>query len=265
MIKAFNSRKDGYLFHYAHFICDCLFVDVINKVFHFDKIIRMDTIDQKIGHFSKIYEEVLNIKNVEININDYNNLPLDTVRLGPKEKYISKENFDIFKQYIFSVYKIDDSYDNNQYPPIILVKRNHRRKLVENTDFKEIQNTFEQTFVQTTGSERREIRDINKLDDKLNEKYKNKFKSVYFEDIPFDEQIKYFNNAKIIICAHGAVMANTFFCKENTILIEVVCDDSKYIFFDAISALLNLNHIKCYYNDADYIFNKVASIETAFI
>lgn len=29
MIRIKNNRKEGSLFHYAHFICDCLFSEII--------------------------------------------------------------------------------------------------------------------------------------------------------------------------------------------------------------------------------------------
>lgn len=74
-----------------------------------------------------------------------------------------------------------------------------------------------------TGKERREINNISKLETYLQNKYSDKFKSVYFENLSFEEQVRNFNNAKLIICAHGAVMSNMFFCKENTSILEVIC------------------------------------------
>ena len=53
--------------------------------------------------------------------------------------------------------------------------------------------------------------------------YSDKFKALYFENIAFEEQVLYFNNAKLIICAHRAVMSNMFFCKKGTTIIEVTC------------------------------------------
>ena len=100
----------------------------------------------------------------------------------------------------------------------------------------------------TNGAERREIDNIDGVEKFLNKTYKNKFKSLYFENIPFNEQVKCFNNAKLIICAHGAVMSNMFFCKKGTTIIEVVCEKD-YIFFDKISRILNLNHKKCRENN----------------
>lgn len=40
MIKIKNNRVDGSLFHYAHFICDCLFPEIICDIFNYDEVIR---------------------------------------------------------------------------------------------------------------------------------------------------------------------------------------------------------------------------------
>ena len=68
----------------------------------------------------------------------------------------------------------------------------------------------------------------------------------------FYEQIKYYNNAKIIICAHGASMSNMLFCKQGTIILEVTCDMT-WDFFDITSTVLKLIHVKC--NDNKYRYN----------
>jgi hypothetical protein len=66
MIKVINNRNEGSLFHYAHFLCDCLFPEIINDIFKYNEVIREKNIHQTIGNFSKIYEEVMMIKNKEL-------------------------------------------------------------------------------------------------------------------------------------------------------------------------------------------------------
>ena len=104
----------------------------------------------------------------------------------------------------------------------------------------------------TTGKERREINEIDSLEEYLKKKYNDSFNSVYLELISFEEQIKIFNNAKLIVCAHGAGMSNMFFCKEQTTIIEVTCN-TNWIFFDTMSKILNLKHIKCHDNNLNSI------------
>jgi len=246
MIKIKNNRNEGSLFHYAHFICDCLFTEIINDIFNYSEVIREKNIHQTIGNFSKIYTDVMRIKNTELLINDFNNLNVDTICYKNKESYCDKIYFDKFINFIFQRYNIKNLEYNNDYPEVILIKRNHRINLIDDEYLSKINTNV------TTGSERREINNIIDIENLLNKKYENKCKSLYFENLHFEEQIKYFNNAKLIICAHGAVMSNMFFCKEGTKIIEVTCSCS-WPFFDTISEILKLNHIKCHENNFDSI------------
>ena len=75
----------------------------------------------------------------------------------------------------------------------------------------------------------------------------------------FLEQIKYFNNAKLIVLAHGAALSNLFFCKEGTKILEVVCN-SRFEFFNVISKNLNLYHIKCEENKYDKIIDMIKKL-----
>ena len=135
-----------------------------------------------------------------------------------------------------------------------VIKRTERINLINDEYLSKINTNI------TTGKERREINNIELLEsylnNKYNNKYNNKFRSLYFENIFFEEQVKYFNNAKLIICAHGAVMSNMFFCKEGTQIIEVTCD-MHWIFFDIISDILKLNHKKCYKNNFNDIIKLI--------
>uniref|UniRef100_A0A6C0JY47 Uncharacterized protein n=1 Tax=viral metagenome TaxID=1070528 RepID=A0A6C0JY47_9ZZZZ len=63
----------------------------------------------------------------------------------------------------------------------------------------------------------------------------------------------------LIICAHGAVMSNMFFCKSGTTIIQVTCG-TVYRVFDTISKILNLNHIKCHKNNKDTILQKIENV-----
>ncbi len=248
MIKIKNNRIGGSLFHYAHFLCDCLFPEIINDIFKYDEVIREKNIDQTIGNFSKIYTDIMITKNTELLNKEFNDLQIDIISYENKEKYIDKIYFDKFRNFIFSRYKINNLEYNNNYPNVILIKRNDRINLIDDEYLSKINTNI------TTGKERREINNIDSIEIYLKDKYKDKFKSIYFENISFEEQVLYFNNAKLIICAHGAVMSNMFFCKEETKIIEVTCD-TNWIFFDNISKILNLKHIKCTKNNFVEIVN----------
>jgi hypothetical protein len=85
MIKVKNNRINGSLFHYAHFLCDCLFPEIMNDTFKYDEVIREKNINQTIGNFSKIYKEVMMIKNTELLSDHFNNLNIDTIIYKNKE------------------------------------------------------------------------------------------------------------------------------------------------------------------------------------
>ena len=210
------------------------------------KLLEKKVSIKTIGNFHKIYTDVLMIKHRELLTNDFNNLKVDIITYKNKAEYCDKLYFEKFRNFIFSRYKINNLEYNNDYPEVLLIKRNERINLIDDEYLSRINTNT------TTGRERREINNIIDIENFLVKKYENKFKSLYFEVMPFEEQIKYFNNTKLIICAHGAVMANMFFCKEGTKIIEVTCG-SKFLFFDEISKILNLNIIKCHENNFDDI------------
>lgn len=57
----------------------------------------------------------------------------------------------------------------------------------------------------------------------------------------------------MIVCSHGAVMSNMFFCKEGTTVIEV--GGGQYQCFNKIAKILNLNLITHKANNYTKIIN----------
>ena len=186
-------------------------------------------------------------KNVELDTIDFDNLKTKII-IYNKNNYIDNIYFNKFRNFIFTRYSINSLIYNKNYPEIILIKRGGRINLIDDIELKNINKNI------TTGYERREINKIECVDEYLKKKYSNRFKSIFLEEITFYEQVKYFNNSKLIICAHGAAMSNMFFCKIGTTIIEITCD-TYYPFFDIISKNLQLNHIKCNENNFDIIIN----------
>ena len=254
IIKVKNTQTGEGLFHYAHFLCECLFIEVIYKLFKYCEVIRLKSVNTTLGNFKKIYEEVMLIKNKELLPIDYKNLNVKEIKTLKRSDFSNKKYFDMFRNYIFNRYNIEHLKFNSVYPEVILIKRGSRINLIYDQFLKKLNKNI------TTGKERREINNIEELDEFLENKYKDKYKSLYFENIEFKEQVKYFNNAKFIICAHGAVMSNMFFCKENTYILEITCN-KVWEFFDIISKILNLNHIKCHKNKLSEIIKKIEQIK----
>jgi hypothetical protein len=252
MILLINKRESGRLFHYAHFICDCLYIEIINDLYKYDKVIRLKTIDQTLGNFVNIYEEVMNIKSIELSKIEFDNLIEKQIILYPKEKYTDIQSMNKFRHFIFNRYNVNPLLFSENYPQVILIKRGNRIQLINDFELQNINNNI------TTGSERREIHNLEKVEEYLKNKYSDKFRCILLEYITFEEQVKLFNNAKLIILAHGAAMSNMFFCKKHTIIIEITCN-CKWKFFDIISKNLELNHIKLEINESKYIINYLDS------
>jgi capsular polysaccharide biosynthesis protein len=74
----------------------------------------------------------------------------------------------------------------------------------------------------TTGSERREIRCFNQVEQALQEVYGPEGLVVAeLENMTFAEQVRLFKGARAVIGIHGAGLANMVFCRPGTTLIEV--------------------------------------------
>ena len=174
MITIINKRKNGSLFHYAHFICDLLYPEVINEIYKYEKVIRIKNINQTLGNFSKIYEDVMKNKSLEIDETEFNSLNIQPIILLPKEQYTDIEYINIFRNYIFNRYNMNENMGQNKYPEILLINRGDRIQLIDDPELQKINKNV------STGKERREISDINKIEKYLKNNYSlDRFQSIY--------------------------------------------------------------------------------------
>lgn len=250
-IKVNTTRelRRGIVFHYAPFMLHCLFPEVINELYNYDTVYRQKTPDQSIGNFSSIYENLMGNKNVEVSKQNFDTLNINIINCEFKKEYCTKEYFDKFRNYIFTKYDIDGSTYDSNYPEVLLIKRS-KVNLIDDAELKRQLNPHQLA----NGPDRREIQNINQVESFLKQKYGERFKAVSLEHIPHKEQVKHFNNAKYIICSHGGGMANMFFCKENTKVVEIdIFRENRFKLFDWISDVLSLNHIKCNNSYSDII------------
>jgi len=248
-IKVENNRLFGSLFHYAHFLCDSLFTEIINDVYNYDEVIRKKILGQTIGNFDSIYNEVMQVKNIELPLPEYDNLKIDRIVPNRKECYQERKYFDKFRDFIFNRYSINPLEYDETYPEVILIERSNRVELISDEELKKINHNV------TNGKERREIVDIEKVEEYLQNKYTTRFKKIMLEHMPFEKQIRYFNNAKIIITVHGAAMANMFFCKEHTTVIQA--GQGRWDFFGVIVDILNIDIHYCDENTYDSFIKKI--------
>jgi hypothetical protein len=258
MVKVYNHRSGGDLYHYAHFLCDCVLPEFLANIHEVkgENVYRLKKLDQTLGNFSNIWEDIFNMKSIELPEHEYNKIPDKTLTIyrekmnngrGPNVDELHK-----FRQYIFQRFNIDhENYDHVHYPKILLIEREERIELINDQELQKMNKNV------TTGKERREIENIELLKTQLEATFQNNYKCIRLAGMKFDEQIKYFNNACMIICAHGAAMSNMLFCKPNTVIIEITCKVD-WKFFNQISNYIGLIHRKCD-NNVDIITKFVRS------
>ncbi len=95
----------------------------------------------------------------------------------------------------------------------------------------------------TCGKERRELENLSEIEDELSHSLGESFRAVFLEELPFKEQVSLFMLADAVVLAHGAAMANLFFCRAGASVLEVQCGKS-YQDFNTICEFLQLKHLK---------------------
>jgi hypothetical protein len=236
-IAIINRRSSGSLFHFAHFFSDCLYPEVLNEIYKYKKVIRIKNLDQTLGNFSKMYKEIMGNDTVEISESEFQSkIKIPTILRG-KEHYNDLTSINKFRDFIFQRYGISPADYNPNYPEILLIRRGGRIELLNDPVLQKINNN------KSTGSERREIKEVQHLEILLKRRYAQRTKTVYMETQPFEEQVKYFNNAKLIIMAHGAAMSSLIFCKPGLTTVMEIGNDN-YPWFNHCAKQLALNHLK---------------------
>jgi hypothetical protein len=254
-IKVNNIRHEGgWLFHYAHFMCDLLIPEVINKIYTYDVCYREKNLYQSLGNFKSLWERIMNTKTVELSEDEFKELNIPLINISRfnddcKNVYGKKEICE-FREYIFKRFNIKP---DSSYPEIILIERGVNKNLI-NKEQEEFSKDLNDNIL-LTGKERREIKDIELVKQYLN--INNiPYKCIMLEHMDYIEQIKYFNNAKIIIASHGAAMSNLLFCNKNTRVIEV---GGNWNFFNVIVDALSIKNIKCV-NKLDAIISTIKKV-----
>jgi len=253
MIKIINKRYTlGSLFHYAHFLIYCLFPEIINEIYKYKTVIREKSIDQTLGNFSLFYENVMGTKTKELEEAEFKNIRLQPIILPPKESYTNIASLTKFRNYIFKRYSINQNVYSDQHPKVVLIKRGGRVQLIDDPVLRKLNTNV------TTGRERREIAQIERIEEFMKQKYGDHFKAVYLETLPFEEQVKIFHNARLIVMAHGAATASVLFCKKKTMIVEIPCK-MNFPWFNKCFKILDINYLKLV-NNPEIIINFLKQI-----
>lgn len=238
-ILIFNQRPiGGFLYHYAHFIQDCIFPEIVHlKTYHNKNIIRKYNVRNHLGGFQEFYEKILNVKVIYLTEEEFKKKKKSTKNL--KKTYgflwtLYNVPFAIhkFQKYIYKKIRLSKltfhKYD------IILIERGVKKLIDDFTD------------TTLTGSQRREMVEIDQVENFVKRQSKRKnmtYLRVQLEHLSFEEQVFLFYHAHLIIGIHGAGLSNLLFCEKYTKVIEIRPIISNY--FSEISKFIPLIHIQC--------------------
>ena len=94
---------------------------------------------------------------------------------------------------------------------------------------------------------------------------RNGYEVIFPENMTYEEQVAYFSEAKIVVCATGAVLTNIIYCMPNTIIGCIIPEEYHFYLYSTIGKLLNLRNIyldaevterAAYFSANKYIVNK---------
>lgn len=261
MVKVINTRKLGYLFHYSHFLTDCVIPEICKKVYNSDSVYRIKNLNQTIGNFNKFYEDIMGVKNIELSKEDFDKIDCETINIKGLDGFFTPKIVRVAKDFIFERYSIKKE---KGYPKVILVERGNRVDLVDENVFK---NIDKDKYIFSNGKERRCINNIDSLKNYLQES-KVEYETIVLENMPLEKQIKYFNNADLVIASHGASLCNLIFCEKSTNVIEIspsiitnAMQKNVMHWFKNLSQANQLNYFFVE-NKIDSIINKIKEVES---
>ena len=218
-IRVKTKRPIGFLWHFGHFMHDFLMPmnDYLTTVrpspSHKLKIILFSAAanpealinnkagqlkkDDFLGDFREIAEKFLNIEvqyEFGMHFAKLINKRLHLVRPYSFGPYFP-QTFDSLISRAQDVYDLESC---NKYPPVILIERGCKPLSADRMGGQWVK----------TGSAIRTIENHGELKEALSNKYGDSFINVRLEDMPFEEQIALFKNAKLVVAQHGAGMCN---------------------------------------------------------
>jgi hypothetical protein len=212
----------GSITHYFHFFFAVLIPIIL---YHLKNKEKNFIITDDLGPMLKIlYDIPLNIIfKCEENIKSY--IKLDALD-SFKSKYYYNKNYKKMtfedKIKICSFFESNfPSYFSLQKYDIILIERKIEEKY-KLLDYSSSKNKMIKNLGKKSGSERRYIKNHKDIAIELKKIFGNKFKNISLENKPIMYQYFLFKHAKLIICQHGAALANIIFMQPNSCVLEII-------------------------------------------
>jgi hypothetical protein len=173
--------------------------DVLPRIFILKKIYKIKSDDFFIvpNYLYKFQKETLKLLGINNIINAY------------KKNHIKADK-------VISVH-FDVSQQNNFRIPIWVIKFLKIHLKVNSKNSKK----YEKIYIDRNDSLNTNLRKIENEDEIKNYLKKKGFKFLQLSNLEFLDEIRIFNNAKIVIGLYGAGLSNVIYCKKNTSVIEI--------------------------------------------
>jgi len=188
-----------------------------NNYFHwlFDILPKIEITRRAYGSLKNIDFFFLPFNNEEYKKVTLSKLGIDKKKIIPENKirYLYAKKIIIPAHPWFKKNLVSDLNFMPHWIIKFLTKKFKRKKIKKINKFKKI-------FIDRSDAKIKERQILNNNHLKLF-LIKNNFTIVQLSILKFEKQIQIFNNAKIIISAHGAGLANICFCKKGTKIIEL--------------------------------------------
>jgi hypothetical protein len=263
----------GTVTHYYHFFY-AVFIPLILKYIEYSKKYDKITfiVNDNLGPMVRILMELP----IDIKFSNYisekfkNKIKkeyLVTLNIHPSKKqkdkaWINKKWADFFT---YDKYKKINKFMNDQihkhdlilkpftkFDIVVIERKKDIRYLTQKNPINNKSNILEE-LVKVSGTDRRSIINHKEFFNSL-KKYFKKFKiiNISTEYLPIFDQYILFNNAKIVIAQHGAVLSNITFMKEKSHVIEIMTKkmlDEGENWFKPNAEICKVNHIQYMVND----------------
>lgn len=209
-LRLVSQRRGGFLWHYGHFMHDLLVPLTLLKQRELPELAKVyldNTPEQSPGVFGPVVEELTGIALETLspgNFNALSDVPSRTLQglgFGP---YTFRDLHD-FLSGMESRFQLLDV----RSPKVLLLDRGHQEL------------GFSGHPASSTGAGRRRIGNHQEIVDALAARHGHTFRSVVLEDMTPLQQARLFYNAELIIGEHGAGLANLFFTRPGTRVIEL--------------------------------------------
>tara|TARA_Y100001958_G_C21241025_1_gene568763 strand:- start:1762 stop:2853 length:1092 start_codon:yes stop_codon:yes gene_type:complete len=176
---------------------------------------------------------------------DYQKQTLNILKIPIKKILDSKKNKHFYSDEIVTCehpyFKKSKWWDNYTNIPDWIVNenlKNFKKNQIKNNSAKIYKKIYiDRSDTTHPHNQISNIKEIYKILKKYN------FKIIKLAHISFNNQIKLFNNAKIIIAPHGAGLKNLIYCKKKTVIIELKEKSfSKNHLYQHLSKICELKH-----------------------